>query len=557
MDLVREILEDLNPWWNDPLWHKKDEDVLQVENSRIERNIRYRLREKWIKPLLSSPEAWGIRVIRGPRRIGKTTLMKLLIKDAIDAGIDRKAVIYITLDNVDLRENIEKGRISLRKLLRDLILDRKKKRRKTVIVIDEATFYDKWAAALKNLVDEHIIGPGVLVLVTGSYSLELSQAKRELEGRMGILDGDDIGQRFLFPMRFIELIENVAVEVNKFLKNNKFFGKPKSLTKIGIRLRIFEELSTPGNTRILEFFEEAYNAIGEITRGYLEGIYFFTGGFPTAIYRHIQYGKVPDENYISFYELLVQDAEKFGLSPNILKELIREKLAIRASFEISLSDLQIPTRLTKGGLKKLSIEEAEKYLHYLTEGARVFFNLYAINPISGKDKPITFNKSRNPKLVYSDPLIFHSLYWLSRGVRTRIYETAKQAIRKSMLESNEKKNLFSSLYESVVCSHIVRIPILKHGVYVENSYGRGINSKEYADCIAWYFDKRENRYRIIPVEVTAGKKIDKKQLLEKARLAKNYLHSRLIIASRDKLGILSKDDTEAIIVPASLLILFI
>lgn len=185
----------------------------------------------------------------------------------------------------------------------------------------------------------------------------------------------------------------------------------------------------------------------------------------------------------------------------------------------------------------------------------MLFNLYALNPVSGRDKPITFNRGKPPKLIYSDPLMFHSLYWISRGVKTQIYQTAKAAIRESMMSSDEKRSLYSSLYEAVVCSHIVRIPMLKYGVYTEN-YGRGINNKEYADCITWYFDHRENRYRIIPVEVSTGRNLDEELLIEKAKLARNHLHSRLIIASRDKVTILSKNDIEAVIIPASLLLLF-
>ncbi len=551
-----DILKELNPWWNEPKWYEKDEDIIQVTKSRIERRIRYRFRKKWIETLLSSPDAWGIRVIRGPRRIGKTTLMKLLVKDAIDAGMHPKAIVYITLDNVDLKEAIEKGIISLRKLLRDIIKSRTEKYGKTIVIIDEATFYDKWAITVKNLVDEHVIGPGVLILVTGSYSLELSQAKRELEGRMGILDGDDIGQRFLYPMRFVELIENIAQEVNEFMKSNSFFGPPGSLSKIGTRLRIFEELATPRNNNILRFFEETYDSIGDITRGYLEEIYFYTGGFPKAIYNYILNEKVPDEIYTSFYDLLIQDAERFHLSPTILKELIREKLTLNASFEATLSDLQITTRLTKGGPKTLKVEEVEKYLYYLTEGARVLFNLFVLEPVSRRDRPITFNRGKPPKLIYSDPLIFHSLYWISRGVRTRIYETAKSALRASMLSNDEERILYSSLYEAVVCSHVVRIPMLKYGVYTEN-YGRGKNNKEYADCVAWYFNSRENSYKIIPVEVSVGRDLDEENLLEKARLTRNYLHSRLIVASRDQLAILSRNGDEAIVIPAALLLLFI
>ncbi len=557
MDLekIRDMLEDLNPWWNDQKWYEKDLEVVQVLNSGIERWIRYSFRDRWIRPLLRSDNAWGVRVIRGPRRIGKTTLMKLLIKDAIEMGLDPRSIVYISLDNVDLKEAIERGDISLRRMLRKLIISNLRAHGKTLVVIDEATFYDKWALTIKNLVDEHVIAPGVLVLVTGSYSLELSQAKRELEGRMGILDGDDVGQRFLYPMRFVEFIENVAQEVNDFLKNGEFYGG--KLTRISTRLRIFEELTTFGNERVFRFFEQAYDEIGRLAIGHLEEAYFYTGGFPKAIYSYVTENRVPDENYVSFYELLIQDAGRFGLSPQVLKELIKQKLTLCASFETPLSNLQIPVRRSSGGIKNLRIEEAERYLHYLVEGSRVLLCLKSLSQAQVNNaRPITHSVAKPLKLTYLDPLMFHSLYWVSRGVKTGIYQVAKKAIRESMLSSNENRCLFSSLYESVVCSHVVRIPMLKYGVYVEN-YGRGINSKEYADCVAWYFDRGASRYRIVPVEVTTARDIDEEKMIEKAKLTSNYLNSRLIVASRDKMMVISKGNAEAIVIPAALLLLFI
>ena len=166
MRRVFEVLKELNPWWSDPKWYNEDRDVQQVFQSRVESRVRYRFRDKWVKSLISSSDSWGVRVLRGPRRVGKTTLMKLLIKDAIDNGLNPRAIVYLTLDNVELMEAIEKGVVSLRGLLRELISGRLKQYGKVMIVIDEATFYDKWAITIKNLIDEHVIGPGVLVLIT-------------------------------------------------------------------------------------------------------------------------------------------------------------------------------------------------------------------------------------------------------------------------------------------------------------------------------------------------------------------------------------------------------
>lgn len=44
----------------------------------------------------------GVVVIRGPRRVGKTSTLKYLVKTMIEEGYDRKSFFYISLDNEKL-----------------------------------------------------------------------------------------------------------------------------------------------------------------------------------------------------------------------------------------------------------------------------------------------------------------------------------------------------------------------------------------------------------------------------------------------------------------------
>jgi len=566
---IHRVLEEYNPWWRDPEWYLKDEDVQAVEKSGIVPRVKYWAVKNWIKPVIEHEDQWGIIVIRGPRRIGKTTLLKLLIREILKLGVEPGSIIYLSLDIEELRRALIRGEISLRGFLSKLITNRRSRYGKTFLFIDEATFYMQWATALKNLVDAHVVGPGVLVIVTGSYSLELSQAKRELEGRMGDIGERAGGQRFYYPLRFSEVLDSISEEVSRFLNESRHYGGRKSLRKLGFRLTVLEELATPGETRVLEFFDDMKSSIGDVARSYFETLYIYTGGFPSAIYSVLSSPKriVRDEHYTAFYELLVEDAKKFTIKVNgrsvrlstaTLERVLRDVLSHRATFTTSLDKLQVEISRTTGGVRRLKRHEARAYLEYLLEGARVLLRL---DPVRVVDRMTVHTLAAEPfKLVYLDPLVFNSVYWVSRGVRSGIYEAAKGLLGDT---AGQPSDIFRQLYEAVVCSHVARVPSLKYGADTAN-YGVGVAKSdkgpvEYADCVAWYYDKRRRRQAILAVEVNTSRRPKKSDFEEKALCAQRELMgTRLIIATRDTVNLYEYGKgVEAVLVPASLLLLLI
>jgi len=418
--------------------------------------------------------------------------------------------------------------------------------------------------ALKNLVDEGVIRyPGVLVLVTGSYSLEFYTAKRELENRMGTLGDDSQGQRFLYPLRFVEVVENVSDDIYYYLMNNSFRGR-HTLMHRGERLAILEALSELRNTAIIKFIERLWGDIGKNALDHLEGMYMLTGGFPKPIYELRDQGKVSDDNYVGFFNLLVSDSGKFELDPEILTDLIKKKLQLPIS-EHTLSDFQIEVESAKGSKavasRKLKPHEAKRYLDYLIEGSRILFKFKTIRPTSGFKRgfqPFESEPQKPFKIVYSDPFIFHSLFWVSQGHTRGVFDAAKDVISSSRnvrRETDWKWIIYTHLYEATVCSHVARITLLKYGEETSN-YGRALHNKgEYADCIVWYYDSFVGRHHIIPVEVSVTPKTD--EVINAAKLTYNNLNRRLIVVSRDELGHISGPNYEAVILPAALFLLFI
>ena len=109
-------------------------------------------------------------VICGPRRVGKTTLVKEYLK-----GVTEKNLL-VDADDIVVREYLESQSISK---LRDFVGD------STLLVVDEAQHVAKIGLNLKLIVD-HI--PTIRIVATGSSSLDLAKDVGEpLTGRKFLL----------------------------------------------------------------------------------------------------------------------------------------------------------------------------------------------------------------------------------------------------------------------------------------------------------------------------------------------------------------------------------
>ena len=69
------ILRGLNPWWREEEWEDKDKNLVDYNNQKI------RWTPEWIRRL--SLEPFSLNFVLGLRQVGKTTGLKLLIRDLL------------------------------------------------------------------------------------------------------------------------------------------------------------------------------------------------------------------------------------------------------------------------------------------------------------------------------------------------------------------------------------------------------------------------------------------------------------------------------------------
>jgi uncharacterized protein len=119
-------------------------------------------------------------VIYGPRRVGKTTLLKKYLEK------ENNSVLFVNGDDIIVRQYLESQSIQT---LRDFVGNHR------LLVVDEAQYVEKIGLNLKLIVD-HI--PEIKVIVTGSSSFDLARDVGEpLTGRKYVLK--------LFPLSQMEI----------------------------------------------------------------------------------------------------------------------------------------------------------------------------------------------------------------------------------------------------------------------------------------------------------------------------------------------------------------
>lgn len=174
-DIHARIIRD-NPWW-DP--------GKSIPESSFPRRV-------YFQPFKNLALNFGIRraaILLGPRRVGKTVMIKQLIAEAIADGITPKNALYASIDT-PLYSNI-----SLENFVN--FLDGALKGEQCLVVFDEVQYLRDWEVHLKDLVDAY---PNVKFVASGSAAAALRLKSRESgAGRFSDF--------MLPPLTFFEFLE--------------------------------------------------------------------------------------------------------------------------------------------------------------------------------------------------------------------------------------------------------------------------------------------------------------------------------------------------------------
>ena len=154
---MEELLYQYNPWWEE-----------------TSRNEGVKPREKYLNKLRSYLYFKQIVILTGLRRVGKTTLMKLIIEKLITQGIPAKHILYVSLDDYLLhKNNILEIVNEFRKVHKIKIEE------KIYLFLDEVTYKEDFHIQLKNIYDSQ----NTKMFVASSSASMLKDKKASLTGR--------------------------------------------------------------------------------------------------------------------------------------------------------------------------------------------------------------------------------------------------------------------------------------------------------------------------------------------------------------------------------------
>jgi len=160
-----------NPWWFRQDWPSVDPHLRRLGAHPI----------TFPSPLvdqldLTSP---GLHTLRGPRQVGKSTGLKLLVSRALKEGYTPRHVVYLAFDLLEGQPVTAVARFVERAKELAGSADR------SLLLLDEVTVAGRWSTAVKDLWDRGVIDRDIVVC-TGSSAVDLAQGTSErLPGRRG------------------------------------------------------------------------------------------------------------------------------------------------------------------------------------------------------------------------------------------------------------------------------------------------------------------------------------------------------------------------------------
>jgi len=382
-----EYLRYQNPWWSDPLLIESDDNVKVFESSNC----------KWFPPLDIDLKKNIIYSLRGPRQVGKTTYIKILIRSILRGGVDPKNVLYLHSEIfANWRELLE----SLNYYLRNI------RRGRAYIMVDEISAVEGWPRALKYLYDIGMLRNN-FVLVCGSHAMDVMRGIELLPGRRG--EYEETPDYVLMPMSFYEYVKTV---------------KPKIVSEIE------EEIDV---SSIEAAFESLYSFHTDL-RGLLEN-YLVGGGFPHAQNHLLSHGTIRKRFYDDFIAYVKGDAHKEKISIIAMLQTARRIIETLSS-PVSWRSLSHGT--------DYNYETIQKVAEFL-RAAFVVEILYQPKP---HRRVIMPDFRRDKKIYFIDPFILYSF---------DIWTTGAQYPLNIVERWLRERELKGKLIEGIILRHLLEL----------------------------------------------------------------------------------------------------
>lgn len=399
-------LQSHNPWWLRPELILEDSKILEFEKQKFQWQPKIFKKKELNKDVIFT--------LRGPRQVGKTTFIKLLIKKLLLKDKHTKeAIFYFACDRIaDFNELY-----NLIKSYLDFIRPRTNKR--IFIFLDEISFVKDWQRAIKQLKDQGKLKKAVLIL-TGSNTLDLKYSSERMPGRRGEASKLD---REILPLNFkeyLELIQKDLIELSS------------------------QELSQLHLPKLKKLFED----------------YLLTGGFIANVNEFHQKKYISPIRFEVYSSWIEGDLHKIGKSEKTLLRL-SEQIEKHLTSSVSFYKLAKETGLA-------SYATIEDYVDILEK----MFVLIRLDYFDISQKKPDYKK--NHKFYFSDPFVLYTLLSKTKGFLDDPFNFSKREFitreKQPIWSELSVVSLFSRLYPQIYYGKIgdreIDLVARKEGKYI-------------------------------------------------------------------------------------------
>jgi predicted AAA+ superfamily ATPase len=371
-----------NPWFEQPQFIENDLHLKDLADSKYVFLNREFLEHKFTD---------GVYIATGPRQIGKTTHLKLLIRQKINAS-NKTNFLYFNCDLLEVKADVVE--------LVETYLKNFPSKKRMFIMLDEVTSVKDSILAIKYLIDKGI-KKNITYILTGSSTIEIKKTGEYLPGRRG--GGIDF---HFSPVSFRDFVKIQYADID-------FEWEPKeSLEKYYARIK-----------NKIPLTKELDN-------------YFFCGGIPRIVNEYLKKKEIGLENLNLYRDWIVSEIAKNGKRENISKQILARILMSVTS------DVSYNSFAEDAGLG--SHNTVYEYLNFL-EDAFVVSQIYNYDY---NQKKINFRK--NKKIYLNDPFLFFLLDWWLNGKNINIKSMLEDSILKSRIAENltflHLKEMFKEVY---------------------------------------------------------------------------------------------------------------
>lgn len=448
----------LNPWWSDPAGFDHDPSLERLAESSL------RFDRSADATFTARHDA--VFTLRGPRQVGKTTLLKQFLASAAQSGARRDHLLYLSCD----LETPE----SLSRTLSQWLENSAPGGARRVVVLDEVSDVPGWPVVLRALWNQGLLR-NVTLVASGSHALDLKRATETLPGRRGE------GRRGRSPPALDQVLLSVPFKAFALAR----LERPAARDAVR-GAPVFPPADLARSPGIARALARLTPFAAEIHRAFEE--YLLCGGFPLPAQALALGGDIPPEVFRLHAASAGADLARHGLSERSAGQIARritEILSTPVSWTTLVSGTDIRTHVT-----------GKAY----AEAFGAAFLVHEVPPFDlGTKQPVW---QRERKLYPADPFVLHSLRAWGLGIPSP-FEAAREF-------ANDPASR-GKLLESVVAGALARaappglfsgLDIARRLTYLNTRGGREV------DFVA----RAEGEQTPIEVKSHASAKVDRKAM---------------------------------------------